>query len=130
MIKQLVYNDYKEAIALSQMPDALKKSLKVHERAPKFLDNIANEVEKVARSQPRLLNRETIKQLVYDLTGFFLANIKNQYDQAQKSEVTRLAEIAISDHKKSLEIACDELELTGKTTIEGIEVVDRGKSGI
>jgi hypothetical protein len=125
-IKKMVYADYKEAVALSSAHHDLKTSLKVHERAPKFLDKVAEEVEKVARSQPRLLDRQTIKTLVYDLTGFFLKGIEKQYREREESEIQKHVEKAKQDKEKQFKKATKELDETGKTSIDGIEVIEDG----
>jgi hypothetical protein len=81
-LREWIINDYREAIALSQAPEDLKASLRSHERYPVFLDRLCKELGRVPK-----LRRDQIKNSVYDLTNFFIKNVKRYRDEKMMSDV-------------------------------------------
>lgn len=118
-ISRLIYQDYLEAVALS--PNAtpqLKAALKTNERVPAFLENLQAEVHK----NQHLLDRQSIKQLVYDLTNVFILVVEGAYRQREMSDLALMAEKAKQEKKDDLTRMATELDKTGSTSIEGVEV--------
>lgn len=67
-IRKIVEETYRKVIKEGPYPDDFKRSLKTHERIPRFFDNLVREL-----SKPLLnLKRETIELAATDMTRVFV----------------------------------------------------------
>ena len=88
-LRELIRSSYQERIALAPIPEELRRSLRSHERIPKFFDNLEREL---AVLPPALRSVERIKDAVYSLTDIFTANLKRIADERQMSDLAKQAE--------------------------------------
>jgi hypothetical protein len=105
-IAHLVKTDYQEAVRMLPSVDAeLKRSLKSHERVPKFLENLSREISRLPNHlRP---DRARIKKIVYDMTELFVHNVKRQADEMAMSDARKQAEIAAAQAKKDLDMTAN-----------------------
>lgn len=67
-IRKIVEDTYKRVIKEGPYPEDFKRSLKTHERIPRYFDNLVREL-----SKPLLnLKRETIEMAARDMTHLFV----------------------------------------------------------
>lgn len=119
-MRDFIVKCYREAVALAQVPDELKRSLNTQERVPKMIDNLTVELLKVPK-----ISADTIRNCVYDLTNILLNAIEKKaredylsdaaksaiLDQAAKADrFEQLAdEINRGDHDNPAHIDAEEL---------------------
>lgn len=88
-ILNIIRADFEEFILLDpSVPDDLRKSLKVKERMPVFIDRLAAEIKQV-ESKGIALDRIKIKEIVYSLTGMFVHMLKTRAHEMQMSDAAR-----------------------------------------
>ena len=92
MLRDIIIRHYREAVALSTVPDELKRSLKTNERIPSFIDNLHRELAAVPN-----LSAESIQTTVYDLTMLTLDMIEKQ---ARENYLTEAAKSAMRDAER------------------------------
>lgn len=99
-IQEMVRADFEEFIRLDPaVPPELKTSLRLKERVPDFMDRLAKEIAQVEAGGIKL-DRHKIKQLVYNLSAFFVHCMKVQADQMYMSDI---AKTAVKKHSQELE---------------------------
>jgi len=103
--REIVRSDFEEFIRLDPMvPEDLKTSLRLTERVPQFIDNLAAALIEVDRRGKVKLSRMKIKNIVFEQTAFFVHLLKTKAD-----------EMAMSDAAKSLQ----------KSKIEGDPILQK-----
>lgn len=85
-----VIEDYREYLELhrSEFPDGLYQSLKSHSRLPKMFENMARELEIIDKRIKRV-DRMMIKNVVYDMTAFFIKMVQRHADEAAMSDLEK-----------------------------------------
>lgn len=86
MLRQTIISCYQNAVALSDVPQELKQSLKTKERVPAFIDNLTRELALVPK-----LDMDRIQTVVYDMTFIFLDAVKRKADENYISENAKRA---------------------------------------
>ncbi len=102
-LKNLIRSDYSEYVRLSKYPGELKDSLKTSDRVPVFVDNLVEEFKKMELAGI-IYNRNTIKDVTYNMTEIFLkacmANVEKMYASDMEKERQKAADEAAKKFDK------------------------------
>ena len=106
--RTFVRNAYHEAILLHPTASSeLKRSLKSNDRVPKFVDDVAIEVENVQKAFDlkglEKLDDHAIKGLVYDLTNLFIQGVEKRAEEMHMSDAQKMLIKQRSDYQKDLD---------------------------
>lgn len=96
-LRQMIICDYQERVAMKSGIDSeLRRALKTHERVPVFLDNLVKQIQDIPRARKTkgligtwTMDRMKLKNLVYEMTDFFIKNVETLHDERSKSEIAR-----------------------------------------
>ena len=103
----LVRKTYQEAIALKQMPSDLRSALKSQERMPKFLENLAKELETVQAGRIKKgktpYQEKTIKDTIYDFVDMFIITVETEANNRMKTDLQKMIDKQKEDERKDLE---------------------------
>lgn len=113
-LRRYIEADYRECVALTEMPADLKQALKAHERIPAFFKNLERELAQA--SKLGVLSRETIKHSVYSLTEFFINNVKREANERIMSDAMKAAAVQKATHRQEIEAAVDAAEEKAERT--------------
>ena len=107
--REFVRKAYQEAVRLHPTAHQdLKDSLKTNSMVPRFVDDVAVEVQKVQDSFLKknipILDDMAIKGLVYDLTNMFINNIEKRKEEAYMSEAQKMLIKQKQDYQRDLEM--------------------------
>lgn len=121
--KKWIEEDYAEAVRLlPDIPEELRRALKAHERIPVFFENLNRELFKM--SLKHKMDRQTVKQLVYDMTNFFCINVRRMCDERVMSDIAKTVAQRKADEFKDLEATAD-----GKISGEYTELIKEVQDG-
>lgn len=100
-LREYIKADYQEYLTLNRftMPDGLYEALKCNERLPKFLEKLEEEI--VVVDQRIGIDRIQIKNIVYDMTAFFIKLVATRAQEQQMSQLEKSRLIA-DDKAKAL----------------------------
>ncbi len=125
---EIIRSDFEEFIRLDpSVPEGLRNSLRLTERVPAFVDNLAKEIAMVERRGIKL-DRLKIKELVYSLSAFFVHNLRTKADQMHMSD---LAKTAIRTKTEGDELI-QKMDDQGNADLSeelGIVIQDKGNDG-
>jgi|JI10StandDraft_1071094.scaffolds.fasta_scaffold02886_20 hypothetical protein len=103
----LVSRAYQRAIESIDMDSSLRRSLKSHERVPRFIDNLSDEFTKLAAHRLKvgkaLPADRHLESLVRDFTEMFVHGIKTKADMAYESEIKASMRKQMEDNRRDLE---------------------------
>lgn len=93
--RKKVRDAYAECIRLHPtIGEDLRSALKVNERVPAFIDNLAIELEKVAdlrrKQRKNNLTDEQIRETTYAMTDMFIMGLKNDVKRKHESDIERV----------------------------------------
>ncbi len=83
--QELVRKTYRAYIETMPIPTELKRSLRTHERVPRFIDNMAAEFQKLTFD----VKRETIISAVEDMTRIFVLALQTSAEQKALSPIAK-----------------------------------------
>lgn len=90
-MKDMVRADFEEFIRLDPLvPEGLRGSLRLRERVPQFVDNLARELSE-AEAQGITFDRYKIKEIVYSLSKLFVGLLKTRADEMEMSDIAKTA---------------------------------------
>lgn len=119
-IRKLCREQYAARVAMRQdIPIELKRALKTNERVPKFVDNLAQQL-----NNPKIradIKRETIIMAIHDLTDVFIANVKRLAEEKHLSVLERQRRI---QEQENLKLAREFID-----SLNGEEEVSRDAKG-
>lgn len=119
-LKAYILADYQEAIALNtSIPAELRRSLKTNERVPIFLERLAAQLDQIERRKLNL-SRMRIKSIVYDMTDFFVNNLKRKIDMDTKSKIA-------NQSKSGVELAA-QLDDQGNGEVPELGIIIRDRA--
>ena len=103
----LVSRAYEQAIEFIDMDAGLRRSLKSHERVPRFIDNLSDEFTKLAahrlKAGKALPADKHLKSIVKDFTEIFVKGIQNKAEQSYESELRAAMRKQKQDAENDLE---------------------------
>lgn len=105
-LRELIRSAYQERVALSGIPEELKRSLKAHERIPKFFDNLERELAVLPAAYR---TNDRIREAVYSLTDVFTGNVKRMADERQMSDLARSAAASTRDEQAKRDDLADRM---------------------
>ncbi len=92
-LRDIVRNDFEEFIRLDpSVPEELRNSLRVTERIPKAVDNLAKQLEE-AEKHGIIFTREKLKDTVYSMTAQFVHYLKVLANESIMSEAAKTTQI-------------------------------------
>lgn len=112
-IRDLCRKTYQETIKAMEIPVELKRSLKVHERVPLFIENIARDL---ALSK-KTLKRETIIQATRDMTRMFVGLVERKAKEGLMSTLAKRALKTEVEKKLQFQKNLDALEGLGTKSV-------------
>lgn len=102
MIKDWVIADYQEAVLMLKAPQELKDALKTSDRIPKFVDNIVIQI-KGCEDASIALTRIQIKDIVYNMTEWFLRCLEAEGKKRYASDLEKTAIRAAEEEAKKFD---------------------------
>ncbi len=88
---EIIREDFAEFIRVDpSVPEELRNSLRLTERVPKFVDNLAEQIHQI-EARGIKLDRAKLKMMVYSLSGMFVHMLKTKANQMQMSEIAKSA---------------------------------------
>lgn len=103
----LVSRAYQRAIESIDMDSGLRRSLKSHERVPRFIDNLSDEFTKLAAHRLKvgkaLPAERHLESLVKDFTEVFIKGIQNKAEQSYESDIKAAMRKQAQDSMADLE---------------------------
>lgn len=123
-IKEMVLEDFREAVRLAKCSEELKRSMKTQERVPLFINNLTAQIkhaERVLFRRGKRLDRLKIKMLVQSMTSIFLNNIECKAHEMQMSDAAK----TVIKEKQDLLNKFDSDGNIDLTEEMGVKIVDR-----
>jgi hypothetical protein len=118
-MRNLIIKDYQEAVLLSKAPTELKDALKTSDRIPRFIENLTAELRGCENAGVNL-TRMQIKEVVYNMTDWFLACLEANGKRMAASDAEK-ARI------KAVEQEADQFDKDGNADLTeefGVKIVD------
>lgn len=123
-LKSFILSCYDERIALAEMPEPMRESLKDSNRVPAFLKNLQIRIEALP---PHLQKQSTIRDATYALTDWFIEAFIKHAQERLLSDAAKAAMKAKADHeaeaKKIINDAMDKHENVIMITDEVYDVL-------
>ncbi len=95
MFKELVRREYAKAVVASPYAsEELKRSLKVSERVPNFVDRLSEQLGRadfILAKRGKVVKQETIIGFIHDMTNQWLHLLEKNAEQRKLSDIARSA---------------------------------------
>ncbi len=118
-ISKLCRKTYQDFIERQPILTELKRSLRVHERVPVFVDNMAAEIHKLQFE----VKRETVIKMIEDMTRYFIMAVEQTSKERVMSQVERMRIKTEASTKAIMDKAADAFNNLG------VENVTKDKHG-
>ncbi len=105
-IRTICRRTYQKTIADDiTIPSELRRALRTHERVPRFIDNLAQELSRVPK-----ITKEEIEVAARDMTGFFLVSFVVSAEQRVLSPIEKHRRQRIIDGRKEFRESVEKME--------------------
>lgn len=112
-IRTLCLRTYQDYVRTASIPNELRRSLRAHERVPRFIDNLADQFKRLTFE----VKKETIEHAVRDMTRLFVANVQRQAEEKSFSSLKRSMIIREAELKARARALVDRVLDGGKTHV-------------
>lgn len=108
-IRDLCRKTYRETIAGLDISPDFKRALRIHERLPAFIDNLARELSTMKFK----VTKEHVINSTRGMTKMFVANVERQNRERVMSDLAKMDLRKQAESKEKLDKALDKFESLG-----------------